>query len=418
MTSTRGLRLVGVLLIALLSVILPLAALAQSETPVAPVATEEPAAEAPVALVTVNGTVTNGTAGSAVPADLAVLLRVISPDMSETILPTTINADGTFTVPDVPIYSDHMYVVTAEHQGAVFSGDLVAGLDLNAAPTLPLTIYDVSDDASAIAIEALQTQVAVSLNEMQVLALYQFSNSGDTAYVAPDGASVRINVPEGAQIYDMGTARFLISDDGRQLIDQAAVLPGNEHTVHVLYTMPYGGEATVRHSVNYPLLNGFEVVITAPGLTVSGDGMAPVGGTESGMAFGVSASIPAGGDVVYTVSGVPETTAGTTSDPTTAGSTAAASGSSFTIPPLSVILMVFGGACVGVALVLFVRDRRKPAPAPAAEPVDPRVNALVQQIAELDVTFQAGGMSKDDYDTQRAALKAELMSLARDGADQ
>ncbi|MFN8378161.1 MAG: hypothetical protein U0452_05770 [Anaerolineae bacterium] len=419
-TGRRSFKFAGIALIALLCVALPMVALAQAETPQPPAVTEEPVAAptpAPSSVVTVTGTVTNGTSGGTVPSDLVVNLRDVESNMEETVIPAVLSSDGTFTVADVPIYSDHVYVATAEYQGSIFSSAVLSGSDLAAAPSLAITIYEITDDPSVISISSLQAQAAVTLNQLQILELYTFSNSSDRAYRAPDGASVRVNVPSGAQIYDMGSARFLISEDGSQMIDNALVMPGEGHTLHVLFSLPYGGETTVSHTVNYPLLNGFEVVISDPGLSVSGDGVSPLGGRDTGMAFGVQASVPAGGSVTYTISGTPAPAA--TPNPSgTTGTASTISSGGINIPPLSLVLMILGGACVGVALVLFIRERRRPAPAPTSGGVDPRVNELVQQIAELDVAFQAGQLSKEDYESQRAALKSELMSLARDGSEE
>lgn len=419
MTGRRIFRVTAIGLTALGLAVLPLVALAQSETPVPPVVTEEPAPPAtlaPAAVVTVTGTITNGTADGTVPSDLVVSLRDVSPDMAETVIPAALAPDGTFTVADVPVYNDHVYLATASTQSSIFSSAVLSGSDLIAAPELAITIYDITGDPSVIAINRLQAQAAVSTNQLQVLELYTFANTSDRAYRAPDGASVRVNVPEGAQIYDMGSARFRISEDGSQMIDNALVLPGEDHTLHVLFTMPYGGQQTVSHTVNYPLLNGFEVVISDPGLSVTGDGIEPLGGRDAGMAFGMQASVPAGGNVAFTISGVPAPVPTQAASGTPAAAATATPSGGFSVPPLSVLLMVLGGACVGVALVLFIRDRRRPAPAAPAGGVDPQVNALVQQIAELDVAYQAGQLSKEDYESQRAALKTQLMSIARDGA--
>jgi len=413
-TGRRNFSFTTIALIVLLCAALPLAAFAQAETPAA---TEEPVAASsavPSAVITVSGSVTHGTPGAAIPADLAVTLHAFNAEMAETTYPASLSPDGTFTVADVPVYSDHVYMVTAAYQDTSFSGDVKSGSDLIVAPALAVTIYDVTEDPSVIAISALQSQAAVSLNELQVLQLYTFTNSSDRAYRAPDGASVRVNVPAGAQIYDMGSARFLISEDGSQMIDRALVLPGVEHKMHVLFTLPYGGEAAISHTINYPLTNGFEVVIADAGLTVSGEGIEALGGRDGGMAFGVPASVPAGGIVAFNLSGIPAPTAAESTTGTAATTTAAPGG--INISPLSLLLMVAGGACVGVALVLFIRDRRRAPATPPASAPDPRVNELVQQIAELDVAFQAGQLSKEDYETQRAALKAQLMSVARDGS--
>ena len=403
------------LFILILALALPLALAAQSATEATAPSAET--TDQATTVLTVTGTISNGTAGGTVPPDVLVELRDISPDGTRTVIPAVVAPDGTsFIVSDVTVAPDHLYVAVAETGGASFSSTVAAGADLLNAVSLPITIFDLTDDPSVLSITQLQAQVAVSMNQMQVLELYTFNNSSDRAYRAPDGASVRVTVPEGAQIFDMGTARFLISEDGRQLIDVAPVMPGDGHTVHVLFQMPYGGQTTVSHPVNYPLVNGFEVVISDPGLSVTADGMEPLGGRDMGMAFGVQASMPAGSDVTFTVSGTPAPVpTAAPSGSSAAGSTGATStAGGVNVPPLSLVLMVIGGACVGVAIVLFIRDRRlKPVP----PPVDPRVNALVQQIAELDVAFQAGSISQEDYDTQRTALKTQLLGLARDGAE-
>jgi hypothetical protein len=408
MTHRRLFRLGLGMLAGLLLGVLPLAAFAQDS---APAATEEPGVSA--AVMTLGGTVTHGT-GGIVPADLPVTLRVISPDMNETDIETAADGAGAFSFPDVTILADHIYVATVDYQGGQFASALLRGDQIVAeTPVLSITLYDFTDDPAALSIEALQSQVAVSLNEMQVLELYRFTNSGDRAFRLADGTSVRVNIPENATLVDMGSARFLASEDGRQMIDTAPVLPGEAHTLHVLYTLPYGGAATVSHVIEYPLLNGFQVVIDNPGLSVTGDGIEPLGGGGSGMAFGVAASMPAGATVSYTISGVPQAAA--TPAPTgLVTPPAAVAGPS--VPPLSIVLMILGGACIGIAGVLFFRERRRPT-TQHTEAADPRVSALVQQIAELDVAFQAGTITQETYDTQRSALKSQLLTLARGNAE-
>lgn len=408
MTGRRLLKLSSLITVVLLLAALPAALVAQASEPTA---TSEPAMAA--AMLTLTGTVTHGSGGE-VPADLLVTLRIINPQRAETDIETTADAAGAFSFPGTAIFPDHLYVATVDVQGNQFASALVAGSQLTeSSADLSITLYDFTNDPSALAVNTLQAQVVVSLNEIQVLDLYRFTNSGSTAYRAEDGSSVRVNIPENATLVDMGSTRFVPSADGRQLIDTAPVLPGEAHTLHVLYTLPYGGAATISHVVDYPLLNGFQVIIDNPGLTVSGDGIEPIGGGSGGMAFGVSASMPAGATVSYTISGIPA--AAPTAVPGQTDSTGAAAAAAG-VPSLSVILMILGGACIGIAAVLFIRERRGHTPV-ATGAADPRVNALVQQIAELDVAFQAGTLSKEDYEVQRSALKAQLLTFARGNAE-
>lgn len=403
----------ALIILVLLLAALPVTIMAQASEPTA---TGEPAVAATI--LTLNGTVTHNS-GGAVPADLLVTLRIINPQRAETDIETTADAAGAFSFPDIAIFPDHFYVATVEVQGDQFASALLPGSQLSESNAdLSITLYDFTDDPSVLAVNALQAQAVISLNEMQVLELYRFTNSGNAAYRAADGSSVRVNIPENATLVDMGSARFAASADGRQLIDTAPVLPGDAHTLHVLYTLPYGGAATVSHIVDYPLLNGFQVLIDTPGLTVSGDDIEPLGGGSGGMAFGVPASMPAGATVSYTISGIPAAVAtAIPAAPAVQTGALAATTTAPDVPSLSVILMILGGACIGIAAVLFIRERRQSAAVRVEAAADPRVNALVQQIAELDVAFQAGTLSKEAYETQRNALKTQLLTFARGDAE-
>ncbi|HYO88959.1 MAG TPA: hypothetical protein VER79_09940, partial [Candidatus Limnocylindrales bacterium] len=95
----------------LLLAVLPLTAFAQADDPAQPAATEEPAA---AAILTITGTITHGTAGSTVLADMPVTLRVITPQMDETDIETTADAAGAFSFADVAVFPDHIYVVTVD----------------------------------------------------------------------------------------------------------------------------------------------------------------------------------------------------------------------------------------------------------------------------------------------------------------
>ena len=67
------------------------------------------------------------------------------------------------------ILPDHVYVATVDYGDAVFASPLLRGDQVTSASELPIIIYEFTDDPAVLAIDALQSQVAVSLNEMQVL---------------------------------------------------------------------------------------------------------------------------------------------------------------------------------------------------------------------------------------------------------
>ncbi|MEZ4670588.1 MAG: c-type cytochrome [Anaerolineae bacterium] len=380
-----------------------------------PASTEEAGA---VTMGTVTGKVLNMTAGGSIPTDLTLNLHMIDPQNTSSpgeILHTPLNADGTYQFENVAIHDGWQYVVTTSYNGTAFNSAVVDGTATQSQIELPLNIYETSDDASEIQINAILTMVQTqSANRLEVVQIYSFTNESDHLYLKQDNgsqSSVSVRLPQGATFEDFSGSGYLVSADGTQITDTQPVFPGAAHVMHVAYSLPYADSAEIDQLVDYRLNGQVEVMVGTDGLSVTGDGFAGLGARQLGgrsyMSYGSTFDRNAGETVRFQVQG---TAASTTSSAVTATSTS----------PFAYLLIGAGLLAIGAAFGFFMRERvseRTAAGVVGTASSGTQVNALMKQIADLDVQHQAGKLSESKYKRQRAELKAQLTALMKQGAD-
>ena len=361
---------------------------------------------APVTLAagTVSGQVTHGTAGGSVPDDLTVTLHIFDSTFAEETLDTTLDADGRYAFENVDIAADKRYVITARYDERVYGTDFVAGDPTNPALDLPLTLYDVTSDSSAIEIGMMVQQISVSGDSLQVAQVVSFSNTSDRLYstdqaLGPDQfASVQLVLPEGASLLGFDDEqRYVLAEDDRTVYDTVPVVPGDGHIMHVLYELPYSGSLDLPQTLGYALSGQAQLLVSPASIVVSGPaftatGMQAMGGNNYAT-FTATGPLPAGTDFGVNVSGQPQTQAATD----------AAAVPTETLVPL--LLFAAGITILGVGAFMFVRDRRRPAPDTNL------MDALVRQIAELDELHASGQLEDAAYEKRRASLKARLVEV-------
>jgi mono/diheme cytochrome c family protein len=365
----------------------------------------------------VSGKVVNMTAGGTVPPDLTLNLHVISDQTSTTpgdILHTTMNPDGSYRFEDVPIQTGWQYVVTASYNGTAFNSEVVDGDPAHPQFELPLNIYEVEADPSTIQIDTILTMVQTKpqSSQLEVVQIFSFTNASDRVYLKQNGetqSSVSVRLPQGAVFEDFSGGSYLLSADGRQVIDTQPVLPGNSHVMHLAFTLPYSGSASIEQPMDYALNGAVEVMIGSDGLAVTGDGFTSLGTRQLGdrtyMSYGGNLSRGAGETLSYQVQGSlaiqPQQT-GTATTPNN-------------VSPIAYILIGAGLLAIGAAFGFFMRERvTERSIVRDTTPTNPQENGLMQQIAQLDVQFNEGKLSKSKYQRQRAALKSQLIALMKD----
>ncbi len=377
-----------------------------------PSATGEPSAastmEPAAATGTLSGQVTNGSAAGTVPADLALTLFIFDADFNQQQLTTTADATGAYTFSDVPLDASYQYVVTANYRDRVFASDILSGDSLPAdladgsVLTLPLTIYELTEDADVIQLAGLVTQVSVSSGSLEIAQVYNFTNTSDRAYTTSqttdDGRaiSLAITLPPGAIIagFPNDQNRYIVDAPNSTFYDTVPVLPGEQHIVQVIYVIQYDQGAIIEQPINYAIDAPVRLLLTPQTIGVTSDQLQSMGpqtlGSTEYASYGAQLSLPLGSVLRYELSG--------TGDANPAQPAVSSNSLPLLIGGVVVIVLLIGG---GVYLIA----RRNRAGDEQVKQI------LIRQIAELDAEHAAGTIDDASYQQQRAALKARLAAL-------
>jgi mono/diheme cytochrome c family protein len=361
----------------------------------------------------VTGVVINGTAGGTVPADLTVTLNVLDAEFRNETRETSVSADARYIFDDVPIRADRTYIITAQYQGRTFGSDLLAGDPTAGRLELPVTIYELTADSAAIEIIGLVWQVSVFEDVVQVAQVASFRNSSDRAYSTDEVfagdryASVRLPVPAGAVLMSVGAGdqRYVTSADGGAVIDTAPVLPGSEHLMQVVYRLPYADGLLLSALLDYAVSGPVRLLLAPPTLQAESSQLVEVGQeTLRGVtyrAYGTDTPLPAGSTIAFTV-----------------GEAGAASISD-TVPVSTLVagaLLLLGVAVFASAIYSYWRRRRAGRSEDVGDETLPDseqslMDALIREIAELDVAFNAGELDEATYQKRRGQLKSRLAEV-------
>ncbi|MBI5669225.1 MAG: c-type cytochrome [Chloroflexi bacterium] len=397
---------------------------AQTPQPVRPLTTPETTDAAPVldsAVGTISGTVQNGTAGAAVPADMPITLRIFDLTTAEQneveTRETTVSADGTYTFDSVNLQAGYAYDAFTIYQGRAFGNSTILEAVSETSLNLPITIYEVTSDPTVITITGLVTQIVAASGNIQVAQVYSFTNTSDRVFSTDSSfgensagetryGSVSVAVPAGAQLRGFADSqeRYVIADDGSSVTDTAPVLPGEGHILHLLYTMPYTGDLTIEQPVRFAVNGPVRLLVTPESVAITSSQLPSIGPqtlrSVTYQGYGSTLALSPGDVIRYQLRGLPATS-------TTGGGNILSGGA-----VVAIVLVAVGVMIIGVGLFIYLRGRRV-APATVAPTRDEQslIDGLVRQIAELDDAHDKGEVDEDTYRKRRKRLKTRLAEL-------
>ncbi|MBL8155165.1 MAG: carboxypeptidase regulatory-like domain-containing protein [Anaerolineae bacterium] len=402
--------------VVLLAVLIALAAHIGLTAAQEPVSTPDPsfAALEDAPKGSIRGKVTNSTAASTVPAGLEITL-IISDENGQPVQrsTTTLDADGEYTFPIVPIVDAYRYVAVTAYRDRIFSSTFAVGTTAVDEYNLPITLYEPTEDPAVLSIIGTVAQIKAAGSTLEVRQVFRVRNSSDRIYTtSQDLGSLRfvslvMSLPPGAQVISFdNAARYVVSQENFSIVDTAPVLPGDDNLVIVVYILPYTGQpALIEQPVNYAFDGQARVLISPDTMTVSGDQFPALGeetlGTQKYRSFGSDVSLQPGDVLRYEVSGVaaPEPTA-------------ASSGAISASNLLLTVIALLGVGLILAAIVLYIRGRR-------AAPLTPEqeIERLVRQLHTLDQQHAAGQLAHDLWHRQRAPLQARLDEILGPDSD-
>lgn len=367
------------------------------------------------ALMTLIGAVENRSAGGGVNPDALVTLKVFDaatlaplPDLDRQ---TPLNPDNTFAFPNVLVEADKAYLTTTQHAGRDFASGLFQGDPTLEAFALPITVYELTDDPSAVTILAAVSQVRVTGEIIEITQISQLTNTTDRVFTSltadADGRypwKVADLPPASVVVGTDDAARYTVAEDGSAVFDTRPLLPGEERFSQVTYLVNYGGGALIEYPLTYALDGQTRLLVTPDTITASGELFPPLGpqqvGEQTFAGYGGPAQLVSGALVRYELTG----TAGATI--TDAGGGVVSSNAL-----LGALAMGAGVVLAVGALVIVLRGRAGVAQNPPARPNNAEIDALIARIAELDALHDAGQLNHDVWHQQRAAHKAQLAAL-------
>lgn len=358
----------------------------------------------PALAATFRGEVVMGTAGAALPAGLRVTVVEIaaSGDMgSPQHLP--VQPDGSYTFEGDPSLE---YLIGTIHGGVTYS--LVA--EPGELPDRDLRIYEATSDVSAVEIASDTLTIVPSdgSDVLEVLQLLRFRNPTDRTYIgeAPQEGVLKLPVPES--VFDLAPAteenNAGLTTTPQGLMTNLPLQPG-EMTVPYLYKVrvPRSGWQ-LRREVFYPtdhsdLLIGEGLRLNAgPGYEFAEQ--ADLGGAryDRYRSEGLLPGAVIAADVGFVAS---------TGD------------SGLWAGAVAILVLVTLAALAGAVAVRRRRRARAGAegartPAAGMTPAQPGPSRqeLIDQVALLDESFDAGGLERSEYETQRSKLLADLRAAS------
>ncbi len=410
---------------------------------------------------TVHGTVKNGTSGKPAPG-IEVILIQLQGGM-QPVLNSKTDAQGQFTF-DYPSIGAQPMLVRAVYRGINFHQPLPPGRT-----DLQVEVFDPSRDPKTITVGSHFVIFQPNGATLEVGEEYAIRNDSQPpqAYFRPDG-NFDIALPEGAnlkQIAAQGPSGMPVVqapiDRGKNKYSVAYAFRPGENGVRFSYELAYpGNAASVKLPTVYP--GARLVVVAPPSVQITGEGLQP-NGQEQGMSVYSRDALAANSTMTVSVSGTApppnaNDAAGADAGPQNRGEqqgSGPASGVAIQAVPgrLDVLKWpIVGGFLLMFALLAVLLARRpvvavagapsedladasvKPskgspvAPVMAQAPASPArsanmaqvdaavgtsLDALKDTLFRLELRRQAGTISEDEYNQERARAEKVLRDLVR-----
>ena len=405
---------------------------------------------------TVHGTVKNGTTGKPA-ADVQVILIQLQGGM-QPVLNSKTDAQGHFTF-DYPSIGTQPMLVRAVYRGINFHQPLPPGRD-----QVQVDVFEPSRDPKTISVGTHFVIFQPNGATLEVGEEYAIKNDSQPAqaYFRPDG-NFEIALPEGAslkQIAAQGPSGMPVVqapiDRGKNKYSVSYAFRPGENGVRFSYELPYtGNTASVKLPTVYP--GAHMVVVAPPSVQITGEGLQS-GGIEQGMSVYSRDNLTANSALTVNISGTAPPPSSNASDADAGAQnrdeqqgSGPASGAAIQAVPgrldvlkwplvggflcvfalLAILLArrpvvaIAGGLSEGIAEVP-VKPSKKAAAAPIAAPavrsadlaqvdaaVGTSLDALKDTLFRLELRRQAGTISEEEYNQERARAEKVLRDLVR-----
>lgn len=381
-----------------------------------------------------NGRVEQGTVGGASVAGLEVLLEGFV-DFSPVVAFTdTLTAEGDFSFANLATDPSVVYFASVTLEGISYSSPILMYSEGIDSLETTVNVYEPTDDESGITLERAHWIVDSQPGALIVAQIYAYSNNLDRAFTGRtrEGLDIPVTVaipvpPAAVEItFDNGELGGRFQQVGHTIYDTAPVVPGaGTRQVIVRYALPYKGtSAEFSGAVPYPAKSLNLLISELPGMQVAVTGLESLGPQDiQGQAYQMWQSENITPDQRVSAQFSDLLAAGDIDPRASAGATGASgasgtqnTGASVRVPQLEGWTPWALGGVLLLGLVGIIAWAWRARLAESAD--DPKAlmrrqrAELIQRIAKLDDLHAVGEVSDDNWQQQRARLKAELLTVA------
>jgi hypothetical protein len=399
------------------------------------------------AFAAIEGTVTNGTTNKPASGDEVVLLE-LSQGMNE-VGQTKTDASGHYKF-NVATTGGGPHLVRVSHEGVNYFRMVPPGMSSG-----DVTTYEAARKVDGLSYNVETAFQAVS-GTLQVVQFFVVRNPSQPPRTQASEAGFEIAIPpdakiDSADVQPPGGQPIQTAPNpkgkGRYTFDYA-LRPG-ETTFRLMYNMPYSGAMTFKPTLLYPVEQFAVIMPPSMSFEATKPGTFRSQPHQGGVNIQIASNLPANADIAYRISGtgqMPENAGAADQGDAGAGmgggdqtAQGGRPGGGLGVPidspdPLTKYRwpLLFGFAVLLVFGAFYIVTHRQPAPAAQVDEAAPEqetetvapishqriegvpdrsallLDAMKEELFQLEVDRQQGNISQDEYAKTKAALDATL----------
>ena len=335
----------------------------------------------------------------------------------------TVGVDGRFEFRDLATDPTIVYFASSPSGGISYSSPVLTLSPEQPALETSIRIYESTDDPGGIGIDRLHWIIDSQPGALVVRQIIAFGSSANHAYLGQmvDGVdepvTVALMVPEGAVeiTFENGVLGDRFRQVGDRIYDTTPMVPGEAvKQIIIGYVLPYADmQADIAQEFLYPVTQLNVLIADLPQLEVSAPELLNVGSQDfQGSIYHIlQGENLAAGVVNVNLSGLLEVGS---IDPRAVGATVDSSATPSASELTPWIPYALGGLVLLVLAGIFIWawQRGRISSGERKAELQRQQGEIMRQIAHLDDLHAVGDLAEDAWRSQRAQLKAQLLSIA------
>jgi hypothetical protein len=353
---------------------------------------------------TIQGTVVNKTSGSTSSvASQPVTLNIYQSTSKVNSQATRTDVEGKYSFGGLSTDAGYTYEVDILYQGADYYSDPLQFAAGENAKSADILVNDPTSTDESISIMLAHVVLTKDSSGLNVSQYYYFANSGDRAYIGKPSAAasgknetLKLVLPAGASNFQIayGLTDSNLIKNGNVLTDTVAVTPAGRE-ISFSYKLPLASEK-LDWTFNYDV-SRFDILTSDPTIKLAGDKIT------------AQQPLSINGNNYQDYSSEGLTRGNTVSASLNAASATSGSNSKWAF----YLIVPIALAVAAIGIVVTRRKKNVPQSVNLVSAENPDLKEkLLNEIAALDDSFEAGNIEEKEYQRLRSEKKRKLVTLS------